>query len=139
MLWGYYATHLKLSVRFSSHRSQLMSIILCQNKCFLSSLKVYFNALTVFSCLHRGAFGYEGNRRRAGLADMAFRSGGQTRGEYCSSLSSDSHVSTWNLPEDKSAWRKCSGRAPLRASAAETVDRLTCVVGCVYSVHVRFL
>ena len=34
---------------------------------------------------------------------------------------------------------KCSGRAPLRASAAETVDRLTCVVGCVYSVHVRFL
>lgn len=68
------------------------------------------------------------------MVDMALRSGGQTWGEYLSSFSSSSsHVSTWNLPQDKSAERKCSYRKGLveqGASCVEIFDHLTFVVSC---------
>lgn len=68
---------------------RVIQSILSQLKSFLMSLNVNSHVLTVFSCLHRGASGHEGNRRWTGLADMARR---QAWGEYRSVFSSSSHL-----------------------------------------------
>lgn len=93
--------------------------------------KVDFDELTTFSCLCRGAAGYECDRRRTRLVNMALRSGRQAWGEYCSIFFTPTsmflprthlrlHLHTENAQEGPE----------MQTSGSQTFDHLTCVVRC---------